>query len=186
MIRINHQFLSYIEVLFLEGNTTIEQLEAPAHTIILEQQKTVHAVYAIQKGLSKCYQTEDTGTDFVQEFFGPGELFGEIEMFNNDISFCTIETITAVTYYKIPKDLFTKLTLQNEEFNSFVINSLAKKIKYTALRHSYNQTHPIEQKIMRLKDQFPELFDFISKKDIANYLGITIRSLNRSLSQMNI
>ena len=47
--------------------------------------------------------------------------------------------------------------------------------------HSYNQTHDVEQNLARLRKNVPDLLEKISKKDIANYLGITVRSLNRTL-----
>ena len=135
--------------------------------------------------MAKCYLTEDTGNDFIQEFFGEGEVFGELEMFTNDFSFCTIEAITPMSYFSIAKKDFLDLIKNDSSFNSLVLNLMATKIRYTALRHSYNQSHTLESNLNRLIEQYPELLQIIPKIDIANYLGISIRSLNRSLKHFN-
>jgi CRP-like cAMP-binding protein len=130
--------------------------------------------------------TQDTGTDFIQEFFGEGEIFGEIEMFNNDLSLCSNEAITPLTIFKIQKDDFHMLIDQDKTFSQLILKSLTAKIKYTAIRHSYNQSHTIEANLMRLKRSFPNLNETIPKRDLANYLGITERSLNRVLKAATV
>lgn len=185
MIRVNQELLKYVNRLYQYQNDQfiIEERYQPEQ-IILEQQKHVHAAYIIRAGITKCYQTEDTGKDFIQEFFGEGQIFGEIELFNQDISFCSIESITELVIYKIPKNTFHQLIEKDKIFNRLLLATLASKIKFAALRHSYNQSHPIKKNLLRLQEQFPNLNDTIAKKDIANYLGITERSLNRTLNDL--
>ena len=62
---------------------------------------------------------------------------------------------------------------------------MAKKISYKAPRHSYQQSYPIEDNILKIKELYPGIEKILSKKDIASYLGITMRSLNRTLSDIN-
>lgn len=185
MIRINKELVEYVTRLScLENNHNVIEQRLSPKQVVLEQRKNVYSVYIIKSGIAKCYMTEDTGIDFIQEFFGEGEIFGEIEMFNNDLSFCSIQAITDLEVFKIPRDNFHALLTKDNKFNELILKSLASKIKYTAVRHSYNQSHTIELNLMRLKKQFPDLTQTISKKDIANYLGITERSLNRVFSSL--
>lgn len=129
--------------------------------------------------------TEDNGKEFIQEFFGEGELFGEVEVINNTTSFCSIEAITDLVVYKIQQDEFRKLLAEERLFNQIVLQAMASKIHYKALRHSYHQSHAIADNFLRLKNQFPELTEKISKQDLASYLGVTLRSLNRTLDDLN-
>lgn len=185
MIRINKDLVDYVKMLSRsEGDDAVIEQKYEPKQIILEQRKRVFAVYILISGMAKCYMTEDTGVDFVQEFFGEGEIFGEIEMFNDESSFCSIESITAVSVFKIPHDQFHQLIDSDRRFRQLILKSLATKVKYTAVRHSYNQSHTIETNLLRLKKQFPTLIETIAKIDIANYLGITERSLNRTLNQL--
>ncbi|MGD1947865.1 MAG: Crp/Fnr family transcriptional regulator [Croceivirga sp.] len=185
MIRVNNTFLNYVIRLKSSSlNGSITEHHAEKGEKLITQKTNVRSVYVIKEGLAKCYLTEDTGNDFIQEFFGKGEVFGEIELITGDISFCTIEALVPTAYYKIPKAIFQDLTKNNFEFNSLLLQLMAGKIRYTALRHSYNQTHSIIEILKRLLEQFPQVFRQISKKDVANYLGITVRSLNRVLKEV--
>ena len=167
-----------------ETNNLAPQQKFSPQKIILEQAARIEFVYIIKSGLAKCYLSEENGIDFIQEFFGEGEIFGEIEMFNNDESFCSIEALTDLVVYKISRKNFNHLLETNPKFNRLILNALAAKIKYKAIRHSFNQLNPIETNLLRLWEQFPDFLKTISKPDVANYLGITERSLNRSLKTL--
>lgn len=182
MIRTNKELFNYITSLILSGAHTSfsEHGFKPLQQILIEG-KSVFSVYIMKTGIVKCYLTTDNGSHFIQEFFGEGELFGEIELLDNTNSYCTIEAINDVTVYKIQKSDFLKLLDQDKKFNQLFIKALISKLKYKATRHSYNQSHIIEDKLSRLKQKFPEMEKVISKQDIADYLGITLRALNRTI-----
>lgn len=187
MIRINEKFLDYITKLeALDSSNEIVKVEATIGTPLIKQKTNVLFVYVIKKGLTKCYLTEDTGNDFVQEFLGKGEVFGELEAISGTLSFCTIEALTLVECYKIPKATFLKLLKEDKRFNHLILNLLATRIRHSALRHSYNQSHVIEHRLKELHQNIPGLFTRITKNDIANYLGVTIRSLNRAIKTLNL
>ncbi|MGS2764464.1 Crp/Fnr family transcriptional regulator [Sinomicrobium sp. M5D2P9] len=184
MIRTNRELLRYITKIDNTEPGCIVMESYHRKEQIIGQGKKVFSVYIVKKGMVKCYLTEDNGKDFIQEFFGEGEIFGEIEVLNDTLSFCAVEAVTGMEVYKIPKEYFIKLLNEDADFNSFIMKSLATKVHYKALRHSHNQLHAIEDNLFRLKKQFPQLLDIIPKRDIANYLGITLRSLNRVISEL--
>jgi len=185
MIRTNKELFSYITHLVRSGSehSFSEHHFAPSQKILMEG-KNVFSVYIMKSGIVKCFLTTDTGSNFIQEFFGEGELFGEIELMDDCYSYCTIEAIDEVVVYKIQKGDFLKLLDEDKKFNWLFIAALISKLKYKATRHSYNQSHTIEDKLMRLKIKFPDLEKVISKQDIADYLGITLRALNRTIKSM--
>ena len=185
MIRINRALLNHLIKLKSSGHhDSIAERTAEAGEKMLHQQTHVHSLFIIKEGLAKCFLTLDNGNDFIQEFFGAGEVFGEIELITNEISFCTIQALIPTTYYQIPKKVFHQLLAEDAVFNRSLLHLLATNVRYAALRHSYNQTHSLEDNLKRLLEQFPELLALISKNDIANYLGITVRSLNRVLKKL--
>lgn len=184
MIRINKELLQYItELRSRREDCIIGEKYDPGEQVI-GQEKRVLSVHIVKKGIVKCYLTEDNGKDFIQEFFGEGEIFGEIEVLNGTLSFCAVEAITGTDIYRIPREQFNLLLQNDKKFNTLILKALATKIRYTGLRHSYHQSHAIEDNFLRLKAQFPRLTGVISKRDIANYLGITQRSLNRVISEL--
>ncbi|MDO1450770.1 Crp/Fnr family transcriptional regulator [Rhodocytophaga aerolata] len=185
MIRVNLELLPYtVKIHDKEPDLYVtEQKFSPGEQII-QQGKRVSYVYVIKNGIAKCYLSEDNGKDFIQEFFGEGELFGEIEVINDTLSFCCIEAITAVEVYKIEKRYFKESLSTDKTFSELIIKSLTSKISYKAHRHAYHQSHTSEENLLRLVGMFPQLLTKISKQDIASYLGITLRSLNRTINDL--
>jgi len=185
MIRVNNDLANYVNRLHCsKTNDLVTEENVTSKQLIIEQGKQVFSVYIIKSGIVKCYMTQDTGLNFIQEFFGEGGIFGEIEMFNNKASFCSIETITNCSAFKIRKDDFHILLNQDKIFNQLILKALALKVEDKAIRHSHNQSHTIKSNFLRLKKSFPNLNEIIPKKDLANYLGITERSLNRTLNDL--
>ncbi|MBL3657628.1 Crp/Fnr family transcriptional regulator [Fulvivirga sediminis] len=182
MIRENKNILKYISQNLSEVFITKEFNKGE---IILSQNKNVNHISIIQSGLVKCYRSEANGKDFIQEFFGAGEIFGEIEFFTHTVSFCSIEALQELHIYQLPHKDFANLLNSDPQFNQLIMNSLAQKISYKAQRHAFQGSHATENSLMKILNETPDLFNIISKQDMANYLGITLRSLNRILLQLS-
>ncbi len=183
MIRTNIDLLHHISSIELKY-ATIKKRTVMAKEIIVEQSTYISSVFILANGLAKCFLTEENGNDFVQEFYGIGTIFGEIEAIKRAKTFCSIASITEVEFYEVPTILFNELLLENKKFNSLIMNAIATKIQHKASRHSYHQLHATSQNIIQLKKEFPEVLDVIPKIDLANYLGITLRSLNRAIMEL--
>ena len=72
MIRINSLFLDLIESIRKDH---LYQRMITVHNfvpgdVILEQNSKINYAYMMKEGITKCYLTEDTGKDFIREFFG--------------------------------------------------------------------------------------------------------------------
>lgn len=181
MIRINEALANHVKQL----ETPVEEKLYNPKDVIIEQEKRLSGIYVVKSGIAKCYIIHDNGEVFIQEFFGKGELIGEVEALKNKISFCGIEAATAVACYYIPTSHFYELLKTDEKFNLLILQAMATKINYKAVRHSYNQLHTLSQNLLHLIDSFPDVLELIPKNDIANYFGVTLRSLNRTISDLN-
>ncbi|WP_396589831.1 Crp/Fnr family transcriptional regulator [Allomuricauda sp. R78024] len=184
MIRINLELARYIKKLYDANEHDIsEEKFSPKHKII-EQDRRYSKVYFITEGITKCYISDENGKEFIQEFLGEGMEFGELEVFSKKHTICSVETITQLKTLSISHTRFNALLEMDNHFNRLIMKALADKIRYKAPRHSYQHSYPIEDNVIRLKKIFPEFTEVISKKDIANYIGVTTRSLNRALKEL--
>ena len=182
MIRTDQDFLTYIDILNQKYPDYFILENYSAKDIILKQDKKYQSLFIIKNGITKCYLSDENGKEFIQEFLGKGMEFGELEVFSGNLSFCSIEAISNVDVYKITHNHYNELLENDPIFNRLVIKSMATKIGYKAPRHSYQQSYSIEENILKLKKLYPDYDTIFSKNDIANYLGITLRSLNRTLN----
>lgn len=184
MIRTNIELLEYIKASRNSTHYFIEE-EIQKGQKIIDQNRNSSFGYIIKSGIAKCFLTDNNGNDFIQEFFSEGELFGEVEIINNTNNFCTIEAISEMTVYKVSTTSFQYLLENDKKFNTLIMKSFAKKIQYKAIRHSHNQLHSIKSNLFRLQQSTLDFMEIISKNDIASYLGISLRSLNRILKDRN-
>jgi CRP-like cAMP-binding protein len=69
-------------------------------------------------------------------------------------------------------------------FNKLLMDSFAERIINTSTRASFQQLHTVEHTLSKLLSLLREQQINISKEDMAAYLGITIRSLNRTLKKL--
>ncbi|PRX54827.1 Crp/Fnr family transcriptional regulator [Flagellimonas meridianipacifica] len=184
MIRTNHDFIIYIDKLRKKGSYEIDEQVFAPKTMILKQDRRYSSVYLIREGIAKCYITDENGKEFIQEFLGQGMEFGELEIFSNKLTICSVTSVSELKVYSFPHSTYRALLKEDPTFNGLVMKALADKIRYKAPRHSYQHSYPIEDNILRLQKLFPELTEVLPKKDIANYIGVTTRSLNRALKEL--
>lgn len=184
MIRSNPELAVYTKKLFQSGISDMRQEVFGPKNRIIEQDRRYSRVYLITEGIAKCYISDENGREFIQEFLGEGMEFGELEVFSNKHTICSVESITTLKTLSFSHSSFNRLLETDGHFNKLVMKALADKIRYKAPRHSYQHSYPIEANVIRLKKMFPEFTKVISKKDIANYIGVTTRSLNRALKEL--
>lgn len=154
------------------GQRLIWQGDAPKH------------VYCLIDGLAKCFITEENGQDFLLEFLGEGEIIGELEMLREKEYMSNIEALTDLSFYQISNPDFMAMLEKLPQFNKLVLVELANRVTQTAKRASYQQVYPLEYAVLKILYVFSENEQSISKKDMADYLGISTRSLNRVLKQL--
>lgn len=184
MIRTNNELLDYIHSIQSRGPLLIGNMTFRPKELILEQDRRYNTVYVIKKGIAKCFITDENGKEFIQEFLGEGMEFGELEIFSEKYTICSVSAVSKLEVFTFSHSVFNHLLEQDSRFNHIIMKALADKIRYKAPRHSYQHSYPIEDNLMRLKELFPEFIEVLPKKDIANYIGITTRSLNRALKEL--
>lgn len=112
---------------------------------------------------------------------GKGEIVGEIEFIRKIACLCSIEAMTDVTVYAIAPDYFSELIKGDLKLNNLLLDVFAERIINTASRASYQQLYTIDHSLGKLLELQAKQEISISKEDMASYLGVTLRSLNRAL-----
>lgn len=184
MLRTNNNFLSHIERLHKEQiDAEITLREYPKGTLLFEQGHQSNKVVIIKSGFAKCFFSEENGKDFIIEFLGKGEIIGEIEAIRKTPCLCNIETLSNVEAYSFSNSYFKSIISKSIEFNQLLIEVLAKRIANTSSRASFQQLYTIKHGVFKLLSLQEKQNIKLSKIDMAAYLGIDIRSLNRILKQ---
>jgi CRP/FNR family transcriptional regulator, anaerobic regulatory protein len=186
MLRTNSAFLEYIEQLYALQHRKEEILikDFTEGQLLLQQGQKAPKVYLIKEGITKCFFDEGDDKGFIVEFLGKGEMLGDLEVIKNMPCLCNIQALTPVKVYSISIPFVRSLLEKELSFNKLLLDSFAERIINTSTRASFQQLHTIEHTVGKLLEiQTAQGLD-ISKQDMAAYLGITIRSLNRALKKL--
>jgi CRP/FNR family transcriptional regulator, anaerobic regulatory protein len=186
MLRTNNAFLSYIEHLYDAQHRKEDILlkDFSEEQLLLRQDEKPSKVLVIKEGIVKCYFNEAGDKGFIVEFLGKGEILGELEMIKNIPCLCNIKALTPVKAFAISIPYFRSLLEKQLPFNKLLLESFAERLINTATRASFQQLHTVEHTLGQLLELLKEQHMNISKEDMAAYLGVTIRSLNRALKKL--
>lgn len=186
MLRTNKTFLAYISDLYEQQNRKEDIIvrSFDEGELLISQNQEVNKVILLREGIVKCSLTEKNGKEYILEFSGSGEIIGELESIREVKALCTIEALTAVQVYSISVPYFRKLLQEDIVFNRFLLDVFAERIFNTSSRASYQQLYTVEESLSRLLKLQSEQDIKISKENMAAYLGVSVRSLNRSLKSL--
>lgn len=186
MLRTNQSFLAYVSDLYEKQNRKEDIIVRSFEEgeLLVSQNEEVNKVILLREGIVKCSLTEKNGKEYILEFSGSGEIIGELESIRQVKALCTIEALTAVKVYSISIPYFRKLLKEDIVFNGFLLNVFAERISNTSSRASYQQLYTVEESLNRLLELQSEQDIKISKENMAAYLGVSVRSLNRSLKSL--
>lgn len=186
MIRTNPSVLSFIDDLYKahERKESIQLKSFSSGQFLLQQGQQVARTLVIKEGITKCFLSEENDKDYIVEFLGEGETLGDLEVIRNIKCLCSIQAITPVKAYLVAIPFFKSLMNENLEFNKLLLGEFAERIINTSTRASFQQLYTVESGLARLLELQAEQNITISKEDMAAYLGVTIRSLNRALKNL--
>ncbi|KIC93407.1 Crp/Fnr family transcriptional regulator [Flavihumibacter solisilvae] len=186
MLRTNLNFLALITQLYDEQDRK-EEITLKTYTkgnLLLKQGMILPRVLFIKTGIVKCFLSEENGKDFIVEFLGSGEVAGELEVIRDIPCLCSVEAVTDVEVYALRVPYFRSLLDNNTSFSRLLINELAERLVNTSTRSSAQQLFTIEIGLRKILGLQSRLGIDLSKDDMAAYLGVTPRSLNRALKNL--
>jgi CRP-like cAMP-binding protein len=186
MLRTNKDFLLFIEQLYNAQHRKEDILlkEFSKEQLLLRQGEKPAKAWVLKEGIVKCYFDEAGDKGFIVEFLGTGEILGELEIIRGIPCLCNIKALTPVKAYAVSIPYFRSLLEKELPFNKLLLESFAERLINTATRASFQQLHTVEHTLSQLLALLKEQDINISKEDMAAYLGVTIRTLNRSLKRM--
>ncbi|PUB34459.1 CRP-like cAMP-binding protein [Elizabethkingia sp. YR214] len=186
MLRTNQSFLAYTAQLYEEQQRKEDIVikNFPKGSKLLEQGEVPTRVMLIKEGITKCFVKEENDKDYILEFLGKGEIIGEIELLRNIPCLCSVEAVTDVSVFAFSIPYFRALLAKDLGLNNHLLDVFSERIVNTSTRASYQQLYTTEHSLLRLLELQSQLETPITKEDMAAYLGVSIRSLNRTLKQL--
>lgn len=186
MLRTNQSFLAYANDLYNKQDRKEDIIikKYAKGQRLLRQGEAAAKVMLIKDGITKCFFTENNDKEFILEFLSKGEIIGDIEFIRSIPCLCNVEAITEVTCYAFSIPYFQSLLKSDLSLNELLLSVFAERIVNTSSRAAYQQLYTIEHSLGKLLELQSKQEILMSKEDMAAYLGISIRSLNRELKNI--
>jgi CRP/FNR family transcriptional regulator len=145
------------------------------------------AIYYCIDGHIQLYKSDQKGRETVIKVIQPGELFGEVILFERDHYPVTAIALGQCDLIVIPKTEFYSL-LDDMQFRNQFIAVLIKKQRYLVEKIRSLTAINIEERVYYfLKEQFGENLEIepkLSKKDVAAAIGTVPETLSRVLLRL--
>ena len=155
-------------------------------TLFTEGQRG-HSLYLLGTGCVQLSKSSEDGKEVVIKLIRPGEIFGEVILFEQNsypVSACAKESSLV---YLIPKHQILCL-FEDGSFRNDFIRMLMKKQRYLTEKILSLSSQDVEERLFRfLREQYGKLDEYrinLSKKDVATAIGVLPETMSRVLLRL--
>lgn len=155
--------------------------------IIFREGESGYALFFCINGRVQLHKTTSDGREAVIKVIKPGELFGEVILFERNSYPATALALSRSQVFLMSKHQFLCL-LEREDFRNDFIATLMRKQRYLADQIKYLTTHDVELRLfLFLKENFGEqeaIVPAMTKKDMAAAISTTPETFSRVLNRL--
>lgn len=143
--------------------------------------------YVVASGRVKAVKHSSTGKDFIIAFFGPGEMFGEVAVFENKPYPASAQAVTDTRVLAIKKANFLHFLAGHPQVALSIINVLGGRLRDAANRLKDLAGERVEQRLARilvmLSAKLGKTLPF-TRREIADMAGTTTETTIRLTTQL--
>lgn len=155
---------------------------------ILEAESKLEYYYLLVDGKIKVSYPFENGKSMLLKFYKEFNSVGDLELLKNIPILCDIDAIEDTYLIAIPSDILRKNYLDNLKFLHHLIDSLSEKLYGTINNGSYNFVYPLINRLSSYLIEHITDRNYITLNssfiEIAQFLGITYRHLNRTFKEL--
>lgn len=180
------QGLSKAERLEVAGVTEAKTFKKGEHIYLAGDRDA--ALYVLHKGRVKLYRLSASGREQVLRVLGPGEFFGELSLFSNEIHADSAQTLGEVTMCVLEGAPMKELMTRTPVIALKVMDSLSRRLeKADSLLEAVTLSsvgQRLAAMLLELSNGKKTLTLPMSKGDLASQLGMSQETLSRKLTAM--
>lgn len=152
-----------------------------------------HSIYAVRSGSIKTYSESEQGDEQVTGLYLPGELLG-LDAIHNHEHPCSAVALETTSLCEIPFDILEELSEKIPNLYHQLFRIMSKEIAsdqtLLMLMAQKNAEERLAAFLVNLSSRLKqrsfsetEFYLSMSRKDIGNYLGLTIETISRTFSR---
>jgi len=144
-------------------------------------------LYMVEEGKVKVIKHSSLGKEFIIAFFGPGEMFGEVAVFENKPYPASAQAVVETRVLGIQRDKFLSFLAHRPQVALRIINVLGGRLRDAQSRLRDLAGERVEQRLastlLMLSAKLGPTLPF-TRQELADMAGTTIETAIRTLSQM--
>lgn len=178
------------EKLLLEKGATLRKYKKD-QSIFYEGDKAMY-YFQIAEGSIKMVSVNDTGKEFIQGIFKPGDSFGEPVLIIDEPYPATAVANEDSIIIKLNKDFFLDILKENPDIHFRFSQVLAKRIYHKSLIAKEISTYGPEHRIFSVLKIFKKDYNVngesykveLSRQQIADMTGLRVETVIRSIKKL--
>ena len=143
--------------------------------------------YVVAEGKVKVLKHSSLGKEFIIAFFGPGEMFGEVAVFENRLYPASAQTVAETKVVGIKRDDFLSFLTNRPQVALKIINVLAGRLRDAQSRLRDLAGERVEQRLasvlLMLSAKLGLTLPF-TRQNIADMVGTTTETAIRVMSNL--
>lgn len=178
--------LDYLDHLPKQLRPFLQKKEFCRGEPILHSGEENQNIYLVAKGDAIGYVEGWNGSLIFVERYGPGDLFGELEVFCEGLRTIGITAQTACTVYLLHKQYLLAWMEQDFSFTQALIRHLAEAMHHYADNVTQLQLMTVEERVKKciLTYEAMGMLDKLDKKALMAGSMASLRSVNRAVSRL--
>ncbi|WP_374335768.1 Crp/Fnr family transcriptional regulator [Methyloversatilis sp.] len=165
----------------------------PRGSIVVRAGDKTDFVYLVLSGSLKVLVSDEEGREVILSMLGPGELFGEMGVLDDNPRSATVVTVVPSDLIVIAKSDFKRVLQENFEVSMFIMRNLVarlrtadRKIESLALMDVYGR---VARLLLEMADDVngeKVVNRKISKQDIAKMIGASREMVSRVMKDLHV
>ena len=143
--------------------------------------------FFVAEGLVKIYKSTESSREVVLRHIRPGEMFGEVILFESANYPVNAVAMRDTAVYSIRRDMFLKM-LEEQEFVRFFTGNLFRKMRYLADRVTFLNAYDVEERFFLFIDEHfglkPVITTDLTKAELAEAIGTIPETMSRLLARL--
>lgn len=154
--------------------------------VFLEGDKGDRFFFLIE-GLVRVYKAADNDREVVLRHIRPGEMFGEVILFDSPVYPVNAVAQRESAVFSIRRSSFIEL-LQEESFMKFFVGNLFKKMRHLTDRIAFLNAYDVEERFFVFIEEHyglkPEVQVDLSKAELAEAIGTIPETISRMIARL--
>jgi len=165
----------------------------PAHRVIFREGDQSDTCYVVSEGHARAIREHADGRSISLAHFGPGDIFGELAMFDDESRSATVETLDEVEAIAILGADMRRLLREHPDIAVKLVISLGRRLRETNERLTRQSFQTVQSRVAEVLSQLvtqartegageSDVLVTITQADIAQLAGSSRESASRFLA----